>query len=244
MGGLFSGYVASRSSELELMDDPTIQGSELEETLVQIEVINRTLGGNTPSLYGLARLIPADQRRVTVLDVGTGAGELPRRMLPFLKARGHHAEITGIDLSETSVRFARRRSVKQDGLRFEVRDLFAYPDEPCFDVVHAAAVLHHFPGESALRALRKMFVLSRLGVVINDLHRHPVAYYGIKVLTRIFSRNRLIRNDAPLSVCRGFVRAELLELAVRAGMEDVEIGWRPMFRWAFVARRTATVVRA
>lgn len=237
MRGLFSGFAGARSSQAELMDDLSIQGPELEETLLQIETINRTLGGNAPSLFGLARLVPRHQKRVTVLDVGTGGGALSRRIIAFLEERGHRPEVTAIDLSETSVRFARRRSAPQGNLRFEVRDLFDLPNEPSYDVVHAAAVLHHFPGDSALGALKRMVSLSRLGVVVNDLHRHPVAYYGIKALTRAFSRNRLIRNDAPLSVRRGFMRAELRRLAEHAGVDRVEISWRPMFRWVVVAHR-------
>ena len=240
MRELFSGFVTSRSSEAELMDDLSIQGPELEETLRQIEMINRTLGGNAPSLLGLVDLVPPLQERVTILDVGTGGGDLPRRMEVFLRQRGHAPEITGIDLSQTSVLSARRRSAMQVNLRFEVRDLFDLPEASGFDVVHAAAVLHHFPGDLAADALRKMFALSRLGVVVNDLHRHPLAYYGIKALTRAFSRNRLIQNDAPLSVCRGFVRSELLELAERAGIDRVQVRWCPMFRWLLVARRGFT----
>lgn len=224
-----------RSAELELMDDPSVPESELRATLAELEFLNRTLGGYAATLSALERLLPPDRRAFTVLDVGCGGGDTARRIVEWAKPRGLEARVHGIDLSEASVRYASEGA--GPGLSFSVRDLFDLPDGETHDVVHAALLLHHCRGEEAARALAKMHSLSRLGVVVNDLHRHPAAYYAIGALTAAFSRSRLIRHDAPLSVLRAFRRVCLEDLCRRAGLPAPEISWRWAFRWRMVVPR-------
>ena len=219
------------------MDDLSIQGPELERTLFEIEMVNRVLGGYGPSLEGLRRLRGPKQDELTVLDVGTGSGDIPRKMVEWGRRLGCRVHVTGIDLTPTTIDLARREAGDQEGLRFEQQDLFEMPDEPSFDVVHAAATLHHFVGADAQRALGKMYRLSRRGVVVNDFHRHPLAWLGIRILTVLFSKSRLVRNDGPLSVLRSFHRSELVQMCQAEGIPTPTIGWRPMFRWLAIVQR-------
>jgi hypothetical protein len=72
---------------------------------------------------------------------------------------------------------------------------------------------------------------SRLGFFINDLHRHWLAYYSIKFLTKLFSKSYLVKNDAPLSVQRGFRRKEWNAIFEHAGISNFNCKWRWAFRW-------------
>jgi 2-polyprenyl-3-methyl-5-hydroxy-6-metoxy-1,4-benzoquinol methylase len=228
---------AARSPGPELLDDPAVGAAEIHATLRELEVINRRLGGYAPSLAGIASLVPPGAKSFSLLDVGSGGGDLARRALEWAARRGQFLRVTGIDRSPAAVDFARRASAGREGLEFQVCDLFDLDGESAFDVVHAAMVLHHFDGAEAARALKKMHSLARWGLVINDLHRHPLAYYAIRVLTRHFSGSELIRNDAPLSVLRGFRRADFLNLALEAGLPEPALRWRWAFRWQVVFRR-------
>ena len=227
---------SQRSERTELMDEPTIEARELEETLEDLARVNRFFGGYSPSIRGVADLV-GERRRASVLDVGTGSGDTPRRLVRWGRRHQKSFDITGIDLSPETIDYARRRSSSFDEIDFEVCDLFEMPPESSFDVVHAALMLHHLPDEDAVAGLRKMYEMSRLGVVINDLHRHPVAYAGSRMLLPVLSKNRLIRHDGPLSVLRAFRKEELETLAVRAGLPHFRIRWQPMFRWQLVIAR-------
>lgn len=226
----------SRSAALELMDAPGLDPAELTETLGELSFINRSLGGHATTLAGLARLVPPGRREFDVLDVGCGGGDTARAIVEWARLRGLTARVHGIDLAPEAVACARRANAGLTGLDFTAADLFDLPPARKYDVVHAALLLHHLPDEAAAKALAKMRALSRLGLVINDLHRHPAAYHPIKGLAALFSRNRLIRHDAPLSVLRGFSRRDLEGLAKRAGLASPEISWRWAFRWLMVAR--------
>ena len=228
---------AVRSRQPELMEDPSVAAREMGAALAQLATINRLLNGYGPSLSGIAALLPPGARAFTVLDVGAGGGDLARRMIDWAAARGMRARVLGIDPLVSIVDYARTASAGYGTLRFDVADLFALGGDETFDVVHAAQVLHHFDSDRAQLALVKMYQLARRGVVVNDLHRHPLAYYSIKLLTRCFSRNRLIRNDGPVSVLRGFRRRTLERLVREAGLPPPEIRWRWAFRWQMVIRR-------
>jgi hypothetical protein len=78
---------------------------------------------------------------------------------------------------------------------------------------------------------------SELGFFINDLHRHPVAFFAIKFLTQIFSRSYLVRNDAPLSVARGFKKHEWKTLFKKAGIHDYTIQWKWAFRYLIICKK-------
>jgi len=91
--------------------------------------------------------------------------------------------------------------------------------------------LHHFTQEESARILAGLGGLVREGIVVNDLHRHPVAYHAIRLLTRLFSQSRLVRNDAPLSVRRAFRAADLDDLRARCGFPRFRYRWRWAFRY-------------
>jgi hypothetical protein len=78
---------------------------------------------------------------------------------------------------------------------------------------------------------------AQLAIIINDIHRHPLAYYSIKWLTYFFSRSYLVKNDAPLSVLRAFRRSELKNLFKAAGFLRYQLRWQWAFRWQAILFR-------
>ena len=229
-----------RSEERELLDAPGIDPAELAGTFRQLAGINAALGGHAASLSALERLLPPGRREFDLLDVGSGGGDTARRIVDWASRRGLTARVHGVDLAPEAVACARRAAAGVPGVVFSVQDLFDLPAARRYDIVHAALVLHHLPDEAAVKALARMFGLCRLGLVVNDLHRHPAAYQAIRWLTALFSHDRLIRHDAPLSVLRAFRRSDLEDLCRRAGLPAPEISWHWAFRWRMIVRRPSS----
>src|SRR5690606_18049428 len=88
-----------------------------------------------------------------------------------------------------------------------------------FDIVLCSLSLHHFPPDDAVRVLREMHRLSRTGFILNDLRRSRGGHIAAWIAAHLTTRNRLTRNDAPLSVRRAYTLDELEELLARAGIE-------------------------
>jgi SAM-dependent methyltransferase len=227
-----------RSAAAELMDDPSIGGEELTTALRQLRLINRLLFAARPTVEGVAWLWGAAgcPRRLSILDVGAGSGDGCRALLGWAVSRGVDMDITLLDIHPETCAEAERFFRDEPRVRARQGDLFAL--EPgAADIVTAALVLHHFPEPLLGHALQALARAARLGVVVNDLHRSIVAWGGIRLATGIFSRNRMIRHDAPLSVARGFREADLRRLQQLAGLERLTYGWRPLWRWLVIIEK-------
>jgi 2-polyprenyl-3-methyl-5-hydroxy-6-metoxy-1,4-benzoquinol methylase len=224
--------LSHRSEALELMDDPAIGGAELVESLVQLRHINRALGAAFPTLEGVSRLWRQAGRpaHLSLLDVGAGSGESNRLLLRWASLRRVHLQITLLDLHADTCTAAAALYRNEPRVRVQQGDLFAVPPRSV-DIVTASLVLHHVPTPRVAEVVRTLARAARLGVVINDLHRHPLAWLGIRLITRLFSRNRLIRHDAPLSVQRGFRPADFERLRCLPELAGLHYRWRPMFRY-------------
>lgn len=218
------------------MDAPDIDPAELDHAMRHLEIVNRWLNGYRPSEAGLQRLIPAGAKEFTLLDVGCGSGDTLRQLAEWARSKKISARLTGIELSEQSTRRAAAACQNYPEIEIRHQDVFTLATDEQYDVVHSALVLHHFSrDEDVVRVLKRMNDAARLGVIINDLHRHPFAYNSIRLLTRALSRSEVLRNDAPLSVARAFTRDELMRFAEEANLGNVTVNWHWAFRWLMVS---------
>jgi hypothetical protein len=79
-----------------------------------------------------------------------------------------------------------------------------------------------------------MYASANKGIIITDLHRHRLLYYGVIFITRVLTRNKMVRFDGPLSVRRGFKKRELLTLLKNAQINNFNLTWKWPFRWELV----------
>jgi len=93
---------------------------------------------------------------------------------------------------------------------------------------------HHFEDETWVELIKKMMYASKKAVIINDLHRHPLAYYSISFLTSLFSKSPMVKHDSKISVLRSFTRLELENLLQKAGAKNYTIKWMWAFRWQVI----------
>ena len=219
------------------MDDVGELGPLLDGTLDDLRRVNRWLGGARLTLRALEGLTAAHApgAELSVLDVGTGAGDIPRAIVEWAHRRGLRPRVVATDVAGELLDLARRGDA--EGVEFALADARNLPfSDRSFDVAACSLVLHHFGPEDAVVVLREMRRVARVGVVVNDLVRGWLGYGGAWALSRVFTSNPLTRHDAPLSVRRAYTRAELAELAALADVGPVEFtGWLG-YRVAMTAR--------
>lgn len=228
-----------RSQTPELMDEPTVSMEEMDSTLKEVDSINRYLGGWAASEW-LLRPFLQTSKVPSILDVGAGSGATARALQSRWRRRGWKSQWTLVDLHPSVCRVAGKepRAFVSGVVRADARRL-PFPDRT-FDVAHASLFLHHFDDQEIAQVLREMIRVSRYGLVINDLERHGVALAAIRWITGMFSRNRCVRHDAPVSVRRGFRKAEILRWGVDLEFPSLEIRRRFPFRWAVRVHLPAT----
>jgi 2-polyprenyl-3-methyl-5-hydroxy-6-metoxy-1,4-benzoquinol methylase len=226
-----------RSSEPEIMDDLECQGPVVEQTLRELDTINRLLGGNVVTLDGIERLLEGKgaNKKVTVADIGCGSGDMATRIVSWSRTKRLDLLVTGFDANPNIIRFARENCKSVERVSFEVMNVLSEEySARRFDIVVATLFMHHFSQRQLVGLVRSIKRQSRIGFVINDIHRHIIAYHAIRILTLLFSRSSMVKYDAPLSVRRAFKRKELEEILQMAGIDDYTIKWKWAFRWQVI----------
>jgi len=228
------------------MDDLSITDARLHEALRDLRLTNRFLGGYR-STRAVLRPVFASHRRLRILDVGTGGGDSLVDLVHFGHRCGCRVDVVGVDLNAGAVEYAQRYLDRKLSARMRRRvsvhsgdALDLDLDTDAFDIATNSLFLHHFAGAEAVRVLQEMNRVSRMGILVNDLHRHPLAYWGVLLLSRLLPASEMYRHDAPLSVRRAFRRHELAALARRAGLPNPQIRWHWAFRWTLSTLRSSS----
>ncbi len=191
------------------------------DALVRINWWSGSAGILWPTIRAWAQ---TSSRPLRILDVATGAGDVPLRLWLKAKRLGIAVQIVGCDVSETALTHARQRAqAARAEVTFVQRDVLrdSLPDD--FDVLTSSLFLHHLEEGDALRLLQAMGRSARRGVLINDLVRSRLGYALAWMGTRILSRSWVARIDGPRSVEGAFTAAEALTLAQQAGLEGANV---------------------
>jgi len=229
-----------RSEETELMDEAVHDPAELAENFRDIRRVNHLFGGTSIVLRHLPRVLdlPSVPQPITLLDLATGCGDIPLAISRWAARRGLPVTIVATDSSPAILELAREQIADQPNITLARYDARAVPlPDRQFDIVLCSLSLHHFSPDDAVRVLREMDRLARSGFIVNDLRRGRLGYAAAWIASRLTTRNRLTRNDAPLSVRRAYTPAELFDLLRRAGIAHATITTHLWFRMAAVTLR-------
>jgi 2-polyprenyl-3-methyl-5-hydroxy-6-metoxy-1,4-benzoquinol methylase len=221
------------------MDDLNCTGQVLDRTLIELEVINKWLGGNQITIDAVAHLLKFwnKENEVTIVDVGCGGGDMLRIIDVWAKKEKVKVKLVGIDANPHIVAFAKKNLAMYPSIEFETMNIFSKDfEQQKFDIVLGTLFYHHFTNEQLITFFRLIKTHAKVGFVINDIHRHWLAYYSIKFLTGAFSRSEMVKYDAPVSVLRAFKKKELTEILRAANINNFLISWRWAFRWQVIVR--------
>lgn len=212
-----------RSLEREYMDDHTPPQDVVDRIYRFLSLVNRYLGGSRATLARfdqLSRRWPAGAR-ITVLDVASGAADVPRALVSWGRVRGFDIHVTSLDMSSRALASARAAGTT-DGLRFVCADVNHLPfRDHTFDYVTCALFFHHLHDTEITSVLRVFDRLASRGIVVNDLVRTWRAHFWIRVFT--LPCHPILRNDGPLSVRRALRPREMMRLVADAGLSWLSI---------------------
>ncbi len=222
-----------RSHAKECIDDPQVDTGTLRQTYQQIKSINVYTLGYWPTMRAVAYFLKryGSNRKIKILDIGCGDGEILRRIHDDGCTRSFSLELTGIDLNPDIISSA--VTISPPDINFIHGDIFSDHGNADYDLIINSLTMHHLTNQEIVKLTQWMSDHARIGWFVSDLHRHMIAYYFIKCFNSLCRFNQLICHDAPLSVARSFRRQEWVDLLTQAGfnLDHIKISWYPNFRY-------------
>lgn len=229
-----------RSNELELLDAPNIPKELLFQNLRELDFINKTLGGHAISLAGIKQLVKDKSKTYHIVDIGCGGGDALKQIALWARKNKFQVKLTGVDMNPDCIEFTKKACVsfsEIETVTMDYRDYLKSNDK--VDIIHCALFCHHLKDNELVELFNYMHSHTKVGFVINDLQRHWLAYYSIKFLTRLLNGSTLVKNDAPLSVWRGFKKTELQNLLNAASVQSISIRWMWAFRFLILQNKNS-----
>lgn len=223
----------NRSTEEEIMDNFSLEPKEIDPVLKELETINKLLGGFSV-FYDAFKNISI-RNGDSICDWGCGGGDSLQVLDSYFRKKGLKLNFIGVDATAAAVDYANNANKNYSNLKFRLANVLTETFKVNeFDVVISSLFTHHFDDDAWVELVKKMLAASKTAVVINDLHRHPLAYHSIGWLTQLFSKSAMVKHDSKLSVLRSFKRTELENLLQKVGAKDYTIKWMWAFRWQIV----------
>lgn len=211
----------------EIMDDAGLDPGTYAAVIADLARVNTITRARPPTLAWLKRHA-AGMRRFTLVDVGFGHGDMLRAIAGWARRAGIEAELIGVDLNPRSAPVAQAVTDPSLGITYVTGRAEALEVTP--DFIISSLVAHHMTDGELAAFIGWMDAAARRGWLINDLHRHPVAWAGFRALAALLRWHKVVRHDGALSVRRAFTRADWACLLNEAGVV-AEVRWHLPFRW-------------
>jgi ubiquinone/menaquinone biosynthesis C-methylase UbiE len=217
-----------RSYEKEIMDDFSINDDRVGDALNEIKHVNKFLGGISTSKAGLRFLFNHKKSDpMKVLDIGSGASDI----FEALHKRYPNLNVYSLDRNERICEIIKAEKTASP--------IYCDAQNPpikkeSVSVVHASLFLHHFTEDEIKKLIKSSLSIAKYGMIINDLRRSVWALIGIKLLIFLFSKSAMVKNDAPLSVKKGFLISELINMLENLNITNYKIKRKWAFRWLVV----------
>lgn len=227
-----------RSSVKELLDGDDIPFDDIRQNMKELNTINTFLGGHNITVAGVAAILNRlpGKKAITICEIGCGGGDNLIAINSWCSKNKIPVQFIGIDIKKECIDFAKSQCAYLDAewIQNDYASTSFGIKKP--DIIFSSLFCHHFSNNDVVNMLCWMRLNCSKGFFINDLHRHPVAYYSIRWITKLFSSSYLVKNDAPLSVARGFTKNEWKKLFNLTGIKNYMIQWKWAFRHLIIYR--------
>jgi 2-polyprenyl-3-methyl-5-hydroxy-6-metoxy-1,4-benzoquinol methylase len=221
-----------RSYKKELLDSDDIPFGDIRLNMRELNTVNTWLGGHAITIDAFKTIL-TERKKVHVCEIGCGDGNNLYQLYKWCKKNRIAFSCTGIDIKQECIQTAKKDyAIENATWLAQDYKTIVFANKP--DIIFSSLFCHHFNEDELIFQLQWMQQNSILGFFINDLQRNSFAYHSIKIITKLFSSSYLVKNDAPLSVARGFHKNEWMQLLQRAGLKNYSIKWKWAFRYLII----------
>jgi SAM-dependent methyltransferase len=238
---MFLHRLTQRQRQPEIIDEADLDARLHAQALRGLERIN-WWSASAGMLWRPLRDLARTAGPLRVLDLATGAGDVPLRLWHTARRTGLNLQVDGCDRSPQAVEYARRRAAEQGAdVHFFTTDATQGELPPDYDAIVCSLFLHHLDEDQAVALLARMGRAARRLILVNDLARSRTGFALAYLGTRVLTRSAVVHADGPRSVEGAFTLAEARALAARAGLEGATVSWRWPCRFLLAWQRTGGI---
>jgi SAM-dependent methyltransferase len=227
----------SRRNDLtELMDSDATDFATFRACLVDLAKVNRLTLAYRPTMRFFAQLAAAGRlprdRAVTIVDVGSGYGDMLRRIDRWGAQQGLKLDLIGVDLNPWSAKAAAEATPADRPIRYVTANVFDFRPPGGIDIVISSLLTHHLDDASLIRFVAWMEEHAATAWFVNDLHRHPIPYHAFRVASRALRYHHFVQHDGPISIARAFDAHDWRRALAAAGLASsaARVEWLFPFR--------------
>lgn len=234
-----------RATEIEIMDDLSMKGELLAQTLEEIELVNRFLGGHQVAINGLKKTIPkianTNKQPLNIADLGCGGGDTLKAIADWAKKHEISLQLYGIDANAFTLKHAQKNTPASSypNIHYLQQNIFS---SNCsfdgYDIIICSLFLHHFNEAELLQFFQKCHTSKIKALLINDLQRHWLPYYLFKLLTYLLRATPMTKTDGLLSIRKGFTHQELNKIFQQSHVPHYTLKWKWAFRYQAICQFT------
>ena len=226
----------NRSSEIELMDDTSLEPHVLDAVLQDVSLANRLLGGNRITRNAVMSMISKKpDKEYTIMDVGCGDGAMLRQLAAICRKKPYRVRFIGLDINESAIALAQQHSKDYPEIAYYAGDILKDNRHGLYaDITLCTLTLHHIPSSQIPGFLAGMAKITQRAILINDLQRSSLAYYLFKIFSAIFIKTKIARHDGLVSIKKGFKRNELIAFSRQVPSFYPKVEWKWAFRYLLI----------
>ncbi len=230
----------NRSQEQEQLDVLNVTGDLLAETMDGLAFINRFLGNKNSVKSSLKKVISAETKSISIIDLGCGGGDSLRAMADLLRSHGIKARLLGVDGNPAMIDYATSKSTDYPEIRYQCANIMAgeFIIESC-DVLCSTHFIYHFEDEALAEFLKQNRSKVSTAIIFSDLQRHWLPYILFWFISSVLPFNRILREDGLAAIRRAYIRKDLENILRMAELRNYELKWKWAFRYQTVIDMTA-----
>jgi hypothetical protein len=214
--------LSRRNNLPQLMDSADTDFETFRACLVDLSKVNYLTLAYRPTLRFFEHLarsgrLPRD-RTVTVIDAGSGFGDMVRKIDRWAVRRGFKLDLTGVDQNPFSARAAEEVTAPGRPIRFVTANIFAHQPPSQVDIVINSLMTHQMDDASLVRFLSWMEANAAIGWFVNDLRRNAIPYHLFHVTARALQLHEFVQHDGPVSIACAFEVGDWRRLLDSAGI--------------------------
>ncbi|MBQ4818543.1 methyltransferase domain-containing protein [Aquimarina sp. MMG016] len=222
-----------RLHTLEQLDNLSLSGKVLQNTLSSLKLINSIFGNHRQLSKAVLKYCKAqpNNKHIHIVDLGCGGGDCIYKISSKLKKHNINVTFTGIDGNPNSIAYASQNNPDPKHINFITKNILSNDFMiPQCDLIISSHFMYHFTNQGLHIFLDKLKSEKIKHVIFSELRRSKIPYYLFRISSFTLPISEIAKKDGLIAIQRAFTDDELKNIIQKSNISKYEIIKKPWFR--------------